>query len=82
MHARTDATAPRQDDLFTEEVSLLLPARMAVEGRVLGSTTRQQADPSIQAICWLKPFTVRRVGGFETTPSNGQTRAVRPADHR
>ncbi|RWD62840.1 MAG: DEAD/DEAH box helicase [Mesorhizobium sp.] len=73
MHARTDATAPGQDDLFTEEVSLLLPARMAVEGRVLGSTTRQQAEPSIQAICRLKPFTVRRVGGFETTLSNGQT---------
>ncbi|MER9375456.1 DEAD/DEAH box helicase family protein [Mesorhizobium sp. M0491] len=76
MHARTDATAPRQDDLFTEEVSLLLPARMAVEGRVLGSTTRQQAGPSIQAICRLKPFTVRRVGGFETTLSNGQTLIV------
>lgn len=73
MHARTDATAPGQDDLFTEEVSLLFPARMAVEGRVLGSTTRQQAEPSIRAICRLKPFTVRRVGGFETTLSNGQT---------
>lgn len=73
MHARTDATAPGQDDLFTEEVSLLLPARMAVEGKLLGSTTRQQAVPSIEAICRLKPFTVRRVGGFETTLSNGQT---------
>ncbi|MER9876803.1 DEAD/DEAH box helicase family protein [Mesorhizobium sp. M0195] len=73
MHARTDATAPGQDDLFTEEVSLLLPARMAVEGKVLDSTTRQQAVPSIQAMCRLKPFTVRRVGGFETTLSNGQT---------
>ena len=73
MHARTDATALGQDDLFTEEVSLLLPARMAVEGKVLGSTTRQQAVPSIEAICRLKPFTVRRVGGFETTLSNGQT---------
>ncbi|TIV23950.1 MAG: helicase, partial [Mesorhizobium sp.] len=39
----------------------------------MGSTTRQQAEPSIQAICRLKPFTVRRVGGFETTLSNGQT---------
>ncbi|MER2534015.1 MAG: DEAD/DEAH box helicase family protein [Rhizobiaceae bacterium] len=73
MHARTDAAAPGQDDLFTEEVSLLLPARMAVEGKVLGSTTRQQAVPSIEAICRLKPFTVRRVGGFETTLSSGQT---------
>ncbi|WP_206455651.1 DEAD/DEAH box helicase [Aurantimonas marina] len=73
MHARTDATAPGQDDLFTEEVSLPLPARMAVEGKVLGSTTRQQAVPSTEAICRLKPFTVRRVGGFETTLSNGQT---------
>ena len=36
MHARTDATAPGQDDLFTEEVSLLLPARMAVEGKSFG----------------------------------------------
>lgn len=73
MHARTDATAPGQDDLFTEDVSLLLPARMAVEGKVLGSTTRQQAAPSIEATCRLKPFTVRRVGGFETTLSNDQT---------
>lgn len=73
MHARADATAPGQDDLFTEEVSLLLPARMAVEGKVLGSTTRQQAVPSIHAICRLNPFTFRRVGGFETTLSSGQS---------
>lgn len=65
MPAQETAKAPGQDDLFTEDVSLLLPARLAVEGKVLGSSTRQQAVPAIQTACRLKPFTVRRVGGFE-----------------
>lgn len=73
MPARPNIKAPGQDDLFTEVVSLRLPARLAVEGKVLGSSTRQQAAPSIQTVCRLKPFTVRRVGGFETILKSGET---------
>lgn len=73
MLTRANATAADQDDLFAEEVSLRLPARLALDGKVLGSSTRQQAVPATQAICRLKPFTVRRIGGFETTLESGET---------
>lgn len=73
MLIRATTKAPGQDDLFTEEVSLVLPARLAVEGKVLGSATRQQAVPAAQTLCRLKPFTVRRVGGFETILKSGET---------
>ena len=73
MLTRANATAAGQDDLFSEEVSLRLPARLAVEGKVLGSSTRQQAVPATEAVCRLKPFTVRRVGGFETILKTGET---------
>jgi superfamily II DNA or RNA helicase len=73
MLRRATAKAPGQDDLFTEDVALLLPARLAVEGKVLGSSTRQQAVPAVQTICRLRPFTIRRVGGFETTLKSGET---------
>lgn len=73
MLIRTTTKAPGQDDLFTEEVSLVLPARLAVEGKVLGSATRQQAVPAAQTLCRLRPFTVRRVGGFETILKSGET---------
>lgn len=73
MLTRASATAASQDDLFAEEVSLRLPARLAVDGKVLGSATRQQAVPATQVLCRLKPFTVRRVGGFETSLKSGET---------
>ena len=73
MLTRANATAASQDDLFSEEVSLRLPARLAVDGKVLGSSTRQQAVPATEAVCRLKPFTVRRVGGFETILKTGET---------
>ncbi|ALN72278.1 DEAD/DEAH box helicase [Aureimonas sp. AU20] len=73
MLTRANATAASQDDLFSEEVSLRLPARLAVDGKVMGSSTRQQAVPATEAVCRLKPFTVRRVGGFETILKSGET---------
>ncbi len=73
MLTGASAKAPGQDDLFTEEVSRVLPARLAVEGKILGSATRQQAVPAARTLCRLRPFTVRRVGGFETTLKSGET---------
>ena len=77
MDGPTDAAAAGQDDLFTEEMSLLLPVRMAVEGNILGGMTRQPTVQSMEVVYRLKPFTVRRVGGLETTLSNDHTRAMR-----
>lgn len=73
MVTRVIAKAAGQDDLFTEEVSLVLPARLAIEGKILGSATRQQVVPAAQTLCRLRPFLVRRVGGFETTLKSGET---------
>jgi hypothetical protein len=73
MPALVTAMAPGQDDLFAEEVPLLLPARLAVEGQVMGSSTRQQDVPAMQTVCRLKPFAVRRVNGFETILKSGET---------
>lgn len=39
----------------------------------MGSATRQQAVPAVQTLRRLRPFTVRRVGGFETTLKRGET---------
>lgn len=77
MHAPTDDVTHGQDDLFTEEVSLLLPARMAVEGNKLGGMTRHSSVHSIEVVCRLKPLAVRYEGGLETTLSNDRTRAKR-----
>lgn len=46
MLTRATAKAPEQDDLFSEDVTLLFPALLALEGRLLGSAVRQQAVPS------------------------------------
>jgi hypothetical protein len=73
MPAPATAKAPGQDDLFTEEVPLLLPTRLAVEGKVMDSSTRRQDVPAMQTVCRLKPFTVRRAGGFETILKSGET---------
>ncbi|OPF90512.1 hypothetical protein I8G32_02271 [Rhodopseudomonas palustris] len=73
MLTRATAKAPEQDDLFSEEVTLLFPALLALEGRLLGSAVRQQAVPSALTPCRLKPFTVRRVSGFETNLKSGET---------
>lgn len=55
MLTRVTAKPPVQDDLFSEEVTLLLSARLALEGRLLGSTVRQQKVPSAHIRCRLQP---------------------------
>ena len=73
MLTRATAKAPEQDDLFSEEVTLLFPALLALEGRLLGSAVRQQVVPSALTPCRLKPFTVRRISGFEANLKSGET---------
>jgi hypothetical protein len=73
MLTRATAKAPEQDDLFSEEVTLLFPALLELEGRLLGSAVRQQAVPSALTPCRLIPFTVRRVTGFEANLKSGET---------
>lgn len=50
-----------QDDLFNPEVELLLPARLAIEGKILGSPIRQSAVPPLRVRCRLRPFSIRRM---------------------
>ncbi|XHC09213.1 DEAD/DEAH box helicase family protein [Labrenzia sp. ac12] len=66
-------TEPAQDDLFNPEVELLLPARLAIEGKVLGSPIRQLVVPPLRVRCRLRPFSIRRVTGHETTLPTGET---------
>ncbi len=72
MLIRASATVASQDDLFAEEVSP--PPRPT--GRQRQGTG--QCDASAGRTCHsdplrLKPFTVRRVGGFETILKSGET---------
>lgn len=62
-----------QDDLFDPEVEILLPALLAVDGKVLGSSVRQLAVPPRRVYCRLRPFAIRRVNGHETTLESGET---------
>lgn len=47
---------PAQDDLFNPEVELMLPTRLAIEGKVLGSPIRQLAVPLLRVQCRLRPL--------------------------
>lgn len=71
--ASRERAAGTQDDLFNPEVELLFPARLAVDGKVLGSQVRQLAVPAHRVRCRLHPFAIRRVNGFEATLSSGET---------
>ena len=51
-------TEPVQDDLFNPEVELLLPARLAIEGKALGSPIRQLAAPPQRVRCRLRPLSL------------------------
>lgn len=73
MASRERHASSAQNDLFHEEVSLLLPPRLAVDGRVLGSPVRQLAVPSLRETCRLRPFSIRRVNGYEATLKSGET---------
>lgn len=72
MASRTRSNGPNQDDLFNPEVELLLPARLVIDGKVLGSPVRQLAVPARQVRCRLRPFAVRRVNGYEATLESGE----------
>ncbi|EHK79830.1 type III restriction protein res subunit [Sinorhizobium meliloti CCNWSX0020] len=73
MATRKRATNSSQDDLFNPEVELLLPPRLAVDGKVLGSPVRQLAVPAHRVRCKLRPFAIRRVTGYEATLKSGET---------
>lgn len=73
MSSRKRPAGSSQDDLFNPEVSLLLPLRLAVDGKVLGSPVRQLAAPPLRVSCRLQSFSVRRVNGYETTLKSGET---------
>jgi superfamily II DNA or RNA helicase len=72
MSSPKRAASSTQDDLFNEEVSLLLPARLVVDGKVLGSAVRQLAVPALRETCRLRPFSIRRVNGYESTLISGE----------
>lgn len=63
---------PGQDDLFSEDVTLRIPVQLTLEGRLLGSLVRQQLRPERLVPCRLKPVTIRRVSGYETTLDTGE----------
>ncbi|MEY9772135.1 hypothetical protein ABIA14_004476 [Sinorhizobium fredii] len=67
MASRNRPASSVQDDLFNEEVSLLLPPRLAINGRRLGSPVRQLAVPALRETCRLIPFSIWRVNGCETS---------------
>ncbi|ENC9883731.1 TPA: DEAD/DEAH box helicase family protein, partial [Pseudomonas aeruginosa] len=61
-----------QDDLFHEEVSLLLPERFAINCKVLGNPVRQLESPEKRELCRLRPFSVRQIAGYEATLQSGE----------
>lgn len=73
MAPRNRSTSSTQTDLFDEEVSLLLPSRLAIRGKVLDSPVRQQSAAAFRETCRLRRFSTRRVNGHETTLKSGET---------
>ncbi|MEW6597621.1 MAG: DEAD/DEAH box helicase family protein [Pseudomonadota bacterium] len=72
MASRKRPAGSNQDDLFNPEVELLLPPRLAIDGKVLGSPVRQLAVPARRMRCRLRPFAIRRVNGYEATLESGE----------
>lgn len=72
MSSRNRSGAPAQYGLFDSESRLLLPPQFAIDGKVLGSSVRQLAVPGQQINCVLRPFSTRRVTGYEATLKNGK----------
>ncbi|HBN9513177.1 DEAD/DEAH box helicase [Pseudomonas aeruginosa] len=68
-----DPLIPTQEDLFHEEVLLLLPERFAINCKVLNNPVRQLASPEARELCRLRPFSVRQIVGYEATLSSGET---------
>lgn len=72
MASRKRPARPVQDDLFNEEVSLLLPPAPCDRGKVLGSPVGQLAVPASREACRLRRFSIRRVNGYEATLKSGE----------
>ena len=51
----------------------MLPPRLAIAGRVLGNPVRQMEVPASHETCRLRPFSIRRVNGYEATLKSGAT---------
>jgi len=73
MASRSRSIGSTQYGLFDSEVNLLLPLRLAVDSKVLGNPVRQLAVPAQYVSCRLRPFSVRRVNGYETSLKSGET---------
>ncbi|MBU1230247.1 MAG: DEAD/DEAH box helicase family protein [Proteobacteria bacterium] len=73
MSSRNRSGSPIQYGLFDSESHLLLPPLFAIGGKILGSSVRQLAVPAQQSSCLLRPFSNRRVNGYETTLSTGKS---------
>ncbi|HCL3894426.1 TPA: DEAD/DEAH box helicase family protein, partial [Pseudomonas aeruginosa] len=63
---------PTQEDLFHEEVSLLLPERFVINCKVLNNPVRQLARPETRELCRLRPFSLRQIAGYEATLPSGE----------
>lgn len=61
-----------QIGLFDAPVTLRIPPRYALEGRVLGSIVRQLRVPGSVEQLHLTAFSVQRVSGFETRLASGE----------
>jgi len=76
MTSQTQPGNSSQDELFSEVITLLLPQRFAIDGRILGSAVRQLSAPSRYETVQLRPFSIRRVSGYEATLSSGESLKV------
>lgn len=80
MASRKPPTGSNQDDLFNPEVELPLPARLAIDGKVLGSLVRQLAVPARRVLPTSDPspsaasMATRRPESGETLKSSVRRR--------
>lgn len=51
----------------------MLPPRLAIDGKVLENPIRQLEVPALRETCRLRPFSIRRVNGYEATLKSGAT---------
>jgi hypothetical protein len=67
---RSHADSPAMDDMFAEAVTLALPPRLSLQGRILNNRIEQLLEPAAQIRCRLQPFSTKRVSGFVTNLSS------------
>jgi superfamily II DNA or RNA helicase len=66
------------DDMFSEDVVLALPPRLALAGRIHGSRIEQLSQPGTEISCRLQPFSTKRVSGFEGGLPSGERLRIIP----